>query len=87
MGFKELPTQRIRNRFIELGDQFRRVYVELRDCHTRGERPRLVAEMRSVVIEADDLVQKYHENFDDWSHDDPTANGHERAVGRAAGRS
>lgn len=34
MWTKELPTQRTRDRFIELGDQFRRVYVELRDYTT-----------------------------------------------------
>ncbi len=87
MWTKELPTQRTRDRFIELGDQFRRVYVELRDCHNRGERPRLVAEMRSVVIEADDLVQKYHENFDDWSHGDPPAHKHTVGLGRSASAS
>jgi len=68
MDTKELPTQPTRDRFIELGDQFSRVYVELRHCHNRGQRPRLLAEMRSVMIEADDLVQRYHENFDDWAH-------------------
>jgi hypothetical protein len=70
MGIKELPTQRTRDRFIELGDQFSRVYAELRDCHNQSDRPRLVAKMRLVVIEADDLVQKYHENFDEWPHDE-----------------
>ena len=68
MDGKQLPTQPTRDRFIELGDQFSRVYSELRDCRNRGERPRLLAEMRSVVIEADDLVQRYHENFEDWRH-------------------
>jgi hypothetical protein len=68
MDGKQLSTQPTRDRFMELGDHFSQVYAELRDCHNRGERQRLLAEMRSVVIEADDLLQKYHENFDDWQH-------------------
>jgi hypothetical protein len=68
MDTKKLPTQPTRDRFIELGDQFSRAYAELRDCRNRRERRHLLAEIRSVVIEADDLVQRYHENFDDWRH-------------------
>ena len=68
MDGKQLSTQPTRDRFIELGDHFSQVYAELKDCRNRGERPRLLAEMREVVIEADDLLQRYHENFDDWRH-------------------
>ena len=61
-----IPDSSAIGRFVELGQQFRKLWHELHQCHERDARQRLLQELQRVLTEADALVQRFHEDFRYW---------------------
>jgi len=61
-----VPNPGAIERFAELGQQFRKLWDQVRQCHERDARQRLLQELGCVLIEADALVQRFDEDFRYW---------------------
>jgi len=71
IGRAAVPDPGAIERFAELGQQFRKLWHELHQCHERDARQHLLQELQRVLTEADALVQRFNEDFRYWESNSP----------------